>query len=65
MVGEGNINYKEDFDRFCKINLNKEGTFGEFIDLLRATTFAKYDNAYFVDEEGNKVFVSINLKKSE
>ena len=63
MVGEGNINYKEDFDRLCKINLNKEGTFGEFIDLLRATTFAKYDNAYFVDEDGNKVFVSINLKK--
>lgn len=65
MESEGNINYKEDFDRLCKINLNKEGTFGEFIDLLRATTFAKYDNTYFVDEEGNKVFVSINLKKSE
>ena len=63
MESEGNTNYKEDFDRLCKINLNKEGTFGEFIDLLRATTFAKYDNAYFVDEDGNKVFVSINLKK--
>ena len=65
MPNEGNINFKIDFDRLCEIKLDKKGTFGEFIDILRAITFAKYDNAYFVDEQGNKVFISINLKKSE
>lgn len=62
---EGNINYKTDFDKICEINPNQQGTFGEFIDLLRATTFAKYDNAYFYDKDGNKIFVSINLKKEQ
>lgn len=63
MDNEGNVNYKEDFNRLCEIDLKKKGTFGEFIDLLRATTFDKYDNAFFVDEDGKKVFVSVNLKK--
>lgn len=62
---EGNINYKKDFDELCILNLNQCGTLGSFIDLLRATTFAKYDNAYFIDDEGNKVYVSINLKKEK
>lgn len=62
---QGNINYKSDFDELCKINLNEEGTFGHFIDILRATTFADYDNAYFYDENGNKIYISINMKKSD
>lgn len=62
MEPEGNINYKSDFNKLCEIDLKREGTFGEFIDLLRATTFAKYDNAYFIDEHGQKIYVSINLK---
>lgn len=62
LTDEGNINYKSDFDELCKIDLNRTGSFGEFINVLRATTFAKYDNAYFIDEKGNKVFISINLK---
>lgn len=62
LLDEGNINYKSDFDKLCKIDLNKTGTFCEFIDILRATTFAGYNNAYFIDEKGNKVFVSVNLK---
>lgn len=59
---EGNINLKNDFDKLCKIDLEKTATFGEFIDLLRATTFGKYDNAYFYNEQGEKVYVSIELK---
>ena len=65
MDDEGNINYKSDFDELCRIELSKHGTYGEFIDILRATTFSKYDNAYFFDNQGNKVYVSINLKVSK
>ncbi len=63
MKDEGNINYMHDFKSLCKIELNQIGTFGEFIDILRATTFNKYDNSYFMDNDGNKIYVSINLKK--
>lgn len=63
MKEDGNINRKSDFDQLCCLDLNKKVTMGEAIDLLRATTFNKYDNAYFVDEEGNKVYVSIVMKK--
>lgn len=65
MKDEGNVNKKSDFDILCKLDLEKRMTVGEVIDLLRATTFEKYDNAYFIDETGNKVYVSIVLKKEE
>lgn len=60
---EGNVNYKADFDKLCMLDLNQEGTFGEFLNILRATTFDKYDNAFFYDTNGNKIYVSVNLKK--
>lgn len=61
-ISEGNINYKADFDKLCEIDLEKTGTFGEFIDLLRATTFKKYNNAFFYNEQGEKIYVSIELQ---
>lgn len=63
MASEGNINYKRDFEELCKIDLNKKATYGEVIDFLRAMTFDKYNNAYFMDKKGNKVYVSITLIK--
>lgn len=59
---EGNVNYKDDFDKLCELDLDKTGTFGEFLDILRATTFDKYDNAFFVNENGEKVYVHIEMK---
>ncbi len=63
MHTEGNIQYKADFDRLCALDLDRVGTFREFYDLLRATTFAGYDNAYFYDRNGDKVFVSLRIKR--
>jgi methionyl-tRNA formyltransferase len=60
--GEGNINYKEDFERLKHIDLNQVGTFGEFIDRLRALTHGDFRNAYFIDSSGVKVFVRISLE---
>ena len=61
---EGNINYKKDFAKLCCIDLTREGTFGEFVNILRATTFHGYDNAFFYNQSGEKIYVSINLKKA-
>ena len=63
MKSEGNINYKRDFERICKLNLESQGTLKEHIDLLRATTFNGYKNAYFM-ENGNRIYVSITLDNS-
>lgn len=64
MVFQGNINYQEDFKKLCCIDLDSKATFREMIDLLRALTFDKYDNAYFLDKNGNKVYLSIALKSN-
>lgn len=62
----GNINLKKDFNELCEIPLEKQATFGEAIDRLRALTHPPYDNAYFIDpENGEKVWVSIQLKTEQ
>ncbi len=63
MESEGNINSKQDFDDLCQMDLNKPATYGEVIDFLRAMTFAPYQNAYFYDTDGKKVYVGVTLTK--
>ena len=65
MAGEGNINYKADFDALCPIDLSEPATYGQVIDRLRALTHAPYQNAYFVDADGKKVYVGITLRKED
>lgn len=62
---EGNLNYKKDFDRLKHIDLEQQGTFREFIDRLRALTHDNFNNAYFIDGAGRKVFVKISLQQEE
>lgn len=65
MSHEGNINYKADFDALCEIRRDEPATYGQVIDRLRALTHAPYENAYFVDSDGKKVYVGITLRKEE
>ena len=65
MSGEGNINYKQDFDALCEIDRDKPATYGEVIDFLRAMTHQPYKNAYFYDADGKKVYVGIELEKEQ
>lgn len=59
---EGNINLRQDFLKLCELDREKTGTFGEFIDLLRSVTFPGYKNAYFFDDDGNKIYVELKLE---
>ncbi len=63
MQEEGNLNTKFDYEAMREIDLNKKATYGEVIDFLRAMTHEPYDNAFFVDKDGNKVYVKIVLEK--
>lgn len=62
---EGNINTKQDFNKLCKLDLEEKLTMKKAIDILRALTHPPYENAYFIDEDKNKVYVEINLTKDD
>jgi len=62
---ESRINTKQDFANLCKLDLSSKTSLGQCIDLLRALTFSKHDNAYFIDGKGNTVYVSINLNVND
>lgn len=47
-----------------EIDLTKTTTWANAIDHLRALSFNGYDNAYFIDENGDKVFIEVKLKKA-
>jgi methionyl-tRNA formyltransferase len=64
-TNEGNINYIKDFKKICKLDLEERLTMAEAIDKLRALTFEGYRNAYFIDENNNKVWVEIKLEKDD
>lgn len=64
-VEEGNINYLKDFKKICNLNLQEKLTLGEAIDKLRALTHGNYKNAYFYDENNEKIFIKLTLEKEE
>ncbi|OBK19909.1 dTDP-4-amino-4,6-dideoxyglucose formyltransferase [Mycobacterium asiaticum] len=65
MPGEGNLNLKKDFARLRQLDLDEQGTFGQFLNRLRALTHDEFRNAWFVDDSGRKVFVRIVLEPDE
>jgi methionyl-tRNA formyltransferase len=58
---EGNLNLKKDFDALCQIQLTDTDTFQNHLNRLRALTHGNYMNAYYLDENGRKVFVKLEL----
>ncbi len=61
MEYEGNYNSKQDFNKLCKLNLKEKMTVEELIDRLRALTHGTYSNAYFIDSEDRKIYLSLEL----
>lgn len=59
----GNYNSISDFRSLCFLDLDAEGTLRSHIDLLRALTHKNFKNAYYIDEQGRKVFIRISLER--
>lgn len=57
----GTFHTRKEFLELCKLDLSEVSTVGEVIDKLRGLTHGDYTNAYFVDEDGNKIYVKISL----
>jgi methionyl-tRNA formyltransferase len=62
---EGNYNGIDDFKKLAQLDLTSTGTLAEHIDLLRALTHGEFKNAYFIDEEGKKVYLQLRLTVDE
>ncbi len=62
---EGNLNLKKDFNALREIDLSDIDTFQKHIDRLRAMTHGEYMNAYFLDKDGRKVFLKLELFPEE
>ncbi|CAG1023206.1 dTDP-4-amino-4,6-dideoxyglucose formyltransferase [Patescibacteria group bacterium] len=60
---EGNYNSIEDFKTICHLNLDDTASLRDHIDLLRALSHSPFKNAFFIDEQGKKVFVRLTLEK--
>lgn len=60
----GNYNSREDYSALCEINLDQYMKARDFINLLRALSHGDHKNAYFFDDDGNKVWVKIALEKA-
>ena len=56
-------NSKKALDGIDLIDLNEMITAGKFINFLRARTFGSNGYAYFLDSDGNKVHVKIELER--
>lgn len=57
----GNLNLKKDFNKLCQVDLGNVDTFENHINKLRALTHGDFKNAYFIDSEGRKIFISLNI----
>jgi len=59
---EGNYNSIADFNKVCELDLNDVGTMKEHINILRALSHGELNNAYFIDVDGYKNYISIIIK---
>ena len=63
---DGNLFLKKDFNDLLELDLDQLYKVQDFINILRALTFGKYNNLYFIDKQsGKKIYVRIDLKNEE
>ncbi len=58
---KGNFYVKKDFENLCKIDMNEVGTFKQFYDKARALSHNDFKNAYFINDEGKKIFFKVEI----
>lgn len=58
----GNMFKKNDFNELCELNMEEVNSFKYFYDKIRALTHGNYKNAFFINEKGEKTFISIDIE---
>jgi len=62
--GSGSLHYKRDFGELCRLDLDSMYRVGELINVLRATTFPPYRNAYVV-KNGRRYYIEIAIRPED
>jgi hypothetical protein len=62
-VGESNFFNKNDFNKLCELDFDEVASFRVFYDKLRALSHGNFKNAYFLNKNGEKYFVKIEISK--
>lgn len=60
---KGSYHSKQDYENLCRIRPGEQATNEKLIRRLRALSHGDYNNAY-IDQEGDKIFLRIQLKNS-
>lgn len=60
---EGNINHKIDFENIRELDLSEVDSFKNHINKLRALSHGDFENAFFYDDQGNKIIIRLELIK--
>jgi methionyl-tRNA formyltransferase len=58
----GNYNGIADYRQLCHLDLDSRATLREHLNLFRALSHPPFWNAYFLDEDGKKVFVRVEME---
>lgn len=58
----GNYNGIADYRQLCHLDLDSQATLREHLNLFRALSHPPFWNAYFLDEDGKKVFVRVETQ---
>ncbi|WP_035086059.1 dTDP-4-amino-4,6-dideoxyglucose formyltransferase [Aquimarina latercula] len=62
---KGELKLKKDFNNLLEIDLNKKVTYREVINHLRALNHGEYLNAYYMGDNGKKVYLKLDLFTKE
>jgi methionyl-tRNA formyltransferase len=60
---DGNVNTRKDYEDLRRLHLEEMSTYGEVLDRLRALTHGEYKNAFFLDDDGKRVYVRVLLER--
>lgn len=63
--GTGSLNTREDFARVCELDLDDVDSLGAHINRLRALSHGDIENAWFIDQDGRKIYLSLCLRPEE
>lgn len=60
---DGNYNTIQDFKSLSHLDLDDVAPLGKHINLLRALSHGTFKNAYFINEQGKKIFIRVYLEE--